>query len=158
MLASLYPRYYPFFRAYAAHRGHEDPESFAQEVFCRALAGRRIDQGHAHWLGAIAANLMTDYWRKRRLVTEPLDPETHPQRSTRSAEDAFLADEEWRAFRRAMRQLTEAQYLVISARFFRGLTTEETAARLGLTVGATKALQHRATARLRTLLEAQEAA
>jgi RNA polymerase sigma-70 factor (ECF subfamily) len=53
----------------------------------------------------------------------------------------------------AVNHLTEDQQQVISMRFIAGYSTQEVARLLGKTEGAVKALQHRALASLRRLLE-----
>ena len=54
-----------------------------------------------------------------------------------------------------MNHLTEDQQQVISLRFIAGCSTAEVARLLGKTEGAVKALQHRALASLRRLLEVE---
>jgi RNA polymerase sigma-70 factor (ECF subfamily) len=54
---------------------------------------------------------------------------------------------------RAISHLTEDQQQVLSLRFIAGYSTAEVAETVGKTEGAVKALQHRALASLRRLLE-----
>lgn len=56
-----------------------------------------------------------------------------------------------------MNLLPEAQREILTLRVAVGFSTEETAAALGMTAGAVRVAQHRALARLRTLMEAREA-
>ena len=145
-LEGLYPTVYPRLISTARQWNMSDPEAFAQDVFAKALASSFADDGRATmvtWVWKIAHNLKIDEHRKRR---PELLPEDAHQQSSRSAEAKYLSDERHRTVRRALKKLTELQYLVVADRFFRGLSIAETAWRLGTTAGAVKAAQFRAVA------------
>ena len=147
-LEGLYPTVYPRIVSAAHKWGMPDPEAFAQDVFAKALASSFTDDGRATmstWVWTIAHNLRKDEYRKRR---PELLPEDEHQQSSRSAEAKYLSDERYREVRRALKKLTELQYLVVMDRFFRDYSIEETAWRLGTTAGAVKAAQFRAVAAL----------
>ena len=55
--------------------------------------------------------------------------------------------------RRALWKLTDLQQQVIVLRYLEGLSNQETAEIMGKTVGSVKALQHRAMASIRRILE-----
>ena len=147
-LEGLYPTVYPRIVSAAHKWGMPDPEAFGQDVFTKALASSFVDDGRATmatWVWTIANNLRKDEYRKRR---PELLPEDAHQQSSRSAEAKYLSDERYREVRRALKKLTELQYLVVMDRFFRDYSIEETAWRLGTTAGAVKAAQFRAVAAL----------
>lgn len=132
-------------------------EDIAGDVFVRALEGLASYQDTGRpfeaWLYRIAHARVVDYYRRQgRRRVEPLgeglaaDEETDPHRL------AALRDESRQAWA-AANHLTEDQQQVISLRFIAGYSTAEVAELLGKTEGAVKALQHRALASLRRLLE-----
>jgi len=79
---------------------------------------------------------------EERLVADADDPEAAAERA--------LAQ---RRLARALARLTEDQRRVILLRFIEGMDTRTVAQILGKPVGAVKALQHRALAALRRVLE-----
>jgi RNA polymerase sigma-70 factor (ECF subfamily) len=156
--AEIYDRYQPAIYRYVYFRVHDTAtaEDLTAEVFVRLVD--RIDRFTYRgrpllaWLYTIARNLVTDYHRRagvsaplplsQRLAATTLDPE--------QAVEARFAQERLAA---AVGCLTENQRLVILLKFIEGLDNEMIARTLGRSVGAVKALQHRALAALRRLLE-----
>jgi RNA polymerase sigma-70 factor (ECF subfamily) len=106
------------------------------------------------WLYTIARNLVIDYRRRAsRVALLPLD-----ERLVAAKGDPEQAAE--RALTRqrlaaALEQLTEDQRRVILLRFVEGMDNRETARILGKSVGAVKALQHRALAALQRVLKSR---
>ncbi len=131
-------------------------EDLTAEVFVRLV--ERIDRFSYRgrpllaWLYTIARNLVADHHRRtgqvqmlpleERLVADADDPEAAAERA--------LAQ---RRLARALARLTEDQRRVILLRFIEGMDTRTVAQILGKPVGAVKALQHRALAALRRVLE-----
>jgi RNA polymerase sigma-70 factor (ECF subfamily) len=97
------------------------------------------------WLYAVARNLVADYIKKQ-VRTVPLleDLIADSPSLTDQAYLALLAP----TLKKALAQLTEDQQHVIALRFGQGMSLAETAEILGRSVGAVKALQHRALAAL----------
>lgn len=155
----LYDRYYPsiyrYFRIRVADQG--TAEDLAAEVFVRMVEHlpRYRAQGRPFlaWLYTIARHLLTDHYRAqpRAPGALPGDPERGP------GVEAFIDHLEEQARHEclwaALRRLTTEQQEVILHRFFEGRSVEETAALMGKTPNAVKALQHRALAALRRWME-----
>ncbi|HEY76952.1 MAG TPA: sigma-70 family RNA polymerase sigma factor [Thermoflexia bacterium] len=156
--AEIYDRYQPAIYRYIFYRiGDESTaEDLTSEVFVRLV--ERIDRFTYRgrpllaWLYTIARNLVTDHYRQsgspqllpleEGLVADSGDPE--------EAADRALVQ---RRLARAIARLTEDQRRVILLRFVEGMDTRSVAQVLGKPVGAVKALQHRALAAMRRILE-----
>ena len=139
--------------AYLRGAGVEDPDGSANEVFLRVFGALdRFDGTEGRfrsWVFSIAHNLVIDERRRRsrRPPTAPL--ESAPEPSVGGAEDAMLValgDERVRAI---LAGLAPDQRDVVLLRIIADLSIEDTAAALGKSPGAVKALQHRAIATLR---------
>jgi|tagenome__1003787_1003787.scaffolds.fasta_scaffold20675996_2 RNA polymerase sigma factor (sigma-70 family) len=146
----------PVVAVYLRRRGVRDVDDVTSEVFLAAFRGiGRLDGDGAAfraWLFTIAHHKAVD--AVRRPVRElPLDlgGELSPDRGAwPSAEDEALDRVGGSAALRALQLLTPDQREVLLLRVVGDLSLAETAQVLGKPVGAVKALQHRALARLRT--------
>ncbi|MDW8317042.1 MAG: sigma-70 family RNA polymerase sigma factor [Anaerolineae bacterium] len=107
------------------------------------------------WLFRIAGNCITDHRRSRARTETSL--EEHGAEPSR--EESWEPHEEQLVHRhdllQALNQLSESQRQVLYYRFVADLTSAQTAAAMGKQESAVKALQHRALATLRRLLEEQ---
>ncbi|MEU1266886.1 sigma-70 family RNA polymerase sigma factor [Streptomyces cellulosae] len=133
-------------------------EDLTQEVFARALrnisgfAWRGTDP--AAWLTTIARNIHLDELgrsrhRREMLVAEFGDPgQPGPEPETLVLRDLDAADAR-ETVHRALSVLAPSQRAAVELRFLGGLSIEQTAHTMGRTVGAVKALTHRAMCRLR---------
>ena len=156
--AEIYDRYQPAIYRYIFYRVGDEAvaEDLTSEVFVRLV--EKID-GFTYrgrpllaWLYTIARNLVTDYHRQSSrshflpleegLVADSGNPE--------EAADLALVQ---RRLVHAIGRLTEAQRQVILLRFVEGMDTRSVAEVMGKPVGAVKALQHRALAAMRRILE-----
>lgn len=159
-LESLIGRYWqPVFRLACLKTGNsEDAQEITQETFLkafRALPGYR-DTGASFktYLGRIALNLVTDYWRKKgrapQVVAladyqEPLaDPAPLP-------EEGALSRERRESIAKLVGMLPAEQRQTVELRIFAGLSLQETAKLMGKTEAAVKMLQQRALKNLRRL-------
>lgn len=131
-----------------------EAEDLVAETFRRFLLAMRNGGGPREHLAAylyrILHNLITDRYRRRPAPDLSLDKSLE----TDSDDPAFVAPiriEQARA-RAALWRLTAEQRLVITLKYFEGLSNEEVAAALGKPVGAVKSLQHRALDALRRML------
>jgi RNA polymerase sigma-70 factor (ECF subfamily) len=99
-----------------------------------------------------AHNLITDSYRRPPPL--PLD---ETLQADDSADPAQVAPAHWAEARAraALWQLTAEQRLVMTLKYFEGLSNDEVASALGKPVGAVKSLHHRALAALRRVLSAE---
>jgi len=159
-LAQIYDTYSARIYNYIYHRtgDHDIAEDITAEVFLRMLEA--IRKGHpphtsiSAWLYRIAHNLIVDYFRRKpQKMTLPLDERLVAADPDVAVEDR-LARQQLLA---AISRLTPEQQQVITLKFMEGLSNAEVARILGKTEGAVKALQHRALASLRRILERENA-
>lgn len=154
--AELYERYRDTVLRFVGFRVGYGPahEDIASEVWVRVL--RRIgtyeDQGRdlGAWIITIARNLVADYFKSGRYRLEWLTGDVHEVDHASQA-DWFLAPDlavssylTNRELLAAVQRLNDKQREVIVLRFLCGLSTDETAAAMGMNTGAAKALQYRA--------------
>lgn len=150
-LTEVYDRYFDQIYRYLNYRLGE-PEvaaDLAGEVFLALVDALRAKKSPrssiSGWLYGVARNLAADYI-KDKLRTVPLVDDL-------IADDTSLTDQAYLAqltplLKKALLQLTEEQQHVLGLRFGQGLSLAETASLMDKSVGAVKALQHRALASL----------
>ncbi|MEV4212636.1 sigma-70 family RNA polymerase sigma factor [Micromonospora sp. NPDC049662] len=143
-------------------------EDLTSETFTRALRGiaRFTWQGRdpVAWFVTIANNLVRDHFRSARQRLEIVSDDAvcgqerrdtstdgHPERTVL---DQLTSE----ALVGAIRQLTPKQQRCIALRFFGGLSTQETAARMGTTARAVVSIQYRAVQALADTLPAKAVA
>lgn len=155
-LSAIYERYSPAIYRYIYFRvgDAELARDIHSDVFVRVLEGigRYEDRGWSisAWLYRIAhARTIDALRRKDRQVKVGLEPW---DLLADGPDEAVVGHVDRAAVRRAFQRLGERQRRVLSLRFVYGLNLEETARQMGRTVGSVKALQHRATERLRRLV------
>ena len=159
--ALLYDRYVDQIFAYVYHRvGHrQTAEDLVGDVFLRAL--RRIStfkwQGvdFGAWLMTIARNRVHDHFKSARFRLESTVEEVFDspvQASTDNPEQALLSADLQAKVHDAIRELKGEQAEVLYLRFIQHLNVAETAAVMGKTDGAIKALQYRALKSLAKLI------
>ena len=168
-LDTLHARYYRrlYKLAYVKLSHPEDAHDVASQTFLRAI--QHIRDLHPlqtpslyPWLHAVAANLITDQLRRRRLRSHvSLDDRTRAEVARflermpngRPLPDAVLERKELQAIvREAIAALPESQADAILARFVGELSIREVAQQLNKSEGAVKSLLHRAMATLRQTL------
>jgi RNA polymerase sigma-70 factor, ECF subfamily len=148
-VAELYRQYAPVIFRYFYARLGERPvaEDLTGAVFVRVLEGlpHYEDRGRPFpaWLFRIAHDRLVDYYRRQSLRRTEALPEGLFD-SGAGPEAAAFEQLEQQRLNRLLRMLTEEQQQVIQLRFIEGFDLAETAAMLGKTVGAIKAMQHRA--------------
>lgn len=158
-LSTLYREYADLVYRYIYYRVGEQTvaEDLLSDVFVRVLQDlpgyRDTGAPFEAWLYRIAHARVVDYYRRQQVRrTTPLD---HRQMADDNVNPAAQIGEKENAWRvqEALNHLTSDQQQVISLRFSAGYTSEQVAKVLNKTEGAVKALQHRALAALRRLLE-----
>jgi len=159
--SEIYDRHQPAIYRYIFYRVEDvaTAEDLTSEVFVRLVENieRFTYRGRPllAWLYTIARNLITDHHRhagrslplfqdeqQTQLAGEVVDPEKTVERKL--TQHRLVA---------AISCLTEGQRDVILLRFVEGLDNATVAQTLGKSVGAVKALQHRALASLRRILK-----
>lgn len=163
----LYDRYRlrVYNTTYRVLRQRQDAEDAVQRCFQRVLtnlARFREDSAFSTWITRIAINEALMMLRQRR-ASVPLADGGHDDSETPgllqlvdgapSPEQTLAANELHDALTQAVSQLRKNLRVVVLLREFRGLTSEETARRLGLTVAAVKARIFHARRYLRRNLE-----
>ena len=157
-LGELYDRYATRIYAYIYRRVGDAylAEDLTGDVFVRMIqavqAERLWHTSFQAWLYRIAHNLVVDYYRRRPPVTElELD-----ERLVAAEDDPASAVAErlfYRSLRAAISRLTSDQQQVLALRFGEGMKAREAAEVMNKSTGAIEALQHRALATLRRVLE-----
>jgi RNA polymerase sigma-70 factor (ECF subfamily) len=126
-----------------------------QEVFVRSYKGLRAFRFRATpftWLYRTTRNVCNEFNRVRRsepLGHEPPDAGLSPERRVAAFESAGRV-------RQLVERLPRRQQEVVMLRIFEDLSVRETAQAMGCREGTVKALLHKATARLKIIMEAYE--
>jgi RNA polymerase sigma-70 factor, ECF subfamily len=107
------------------------------------------------WLYRIACARTADYWRQQHRRREVRLDERWAAGQARPG-DSLEAEDDWRRAMNLLAQLSDDQQDVLILRFVGEMSLADVADTLAKTVGATKALQHRALATLSRLLEKQK--
>jgi RNA polymerase sigma-70 factor (ECF subfamily) len=147
-----------FRAAYLVTRDAGLAEDVAQEAFVRAyghLDGFRVEQPFRPWLLRIVTNLALNEVRARgrrqslwQRVTRSRAPAVEP-----GPERAAEASERRELMTAALQELSESDRLVLYLRYFLELPEAEIAAVIGKRPGTVKSRLHRASARLRAVIE-----
>ncbi len=162
-LGELYDRYEARIFSYIYRRIGDEPlaEDLTAQVFVKMLQAirdrRAWHSSFSGWLYRIAHNVVIDQYRLRDRhsqigLDDAPDIANENDNPALSAEMTMTAE----SIRFAMRQLTDEQAEVLSLRFLEGYSIFEVAAMMNKTEGAIKALQYRAVATLRNLLEHEQ--
>jgi RNA polymerase sigma-70 factor (ECF subfamily) len=159
--AELYDQYQPAIYRYIFYRVDDTAtaEDLTADVFVRLV--ERIDRFTYRgrpllaWLYTIARNLVMDHHRRSgRSVPLSLDtPHVADMPDPEETAEDALAQQRLAA---ALSCITKDQREVIILKFIEGLNNETVAQTMGKSVGAIKALQHRALAALRRVMKPNE--
>jgi RNA polymerase sigma-70 factor (ECF subfamily) len=161
-LAQAYDAHAPAIYRYAYRlTGHRaTAQDIVSGTFHRLLVAIRNGGGPTQhlsaWLYRVAHNLAVDEYR-RQPQQEPVPLDRAPDIPVSGGQEEHVLDLETAGrVRDALHALTPLQRQVIVLRFLEGLTVEQTGRVVERTVGAVKAVQHRALRSLRRLMEAQK--
>jgi len=137
--------------AYSFLGNYEDARDMAQEAFVKAyenLRSFRAESRFYTWLYRILANTCKDFIRKKRTRQhlsfwfrrdgDEEDPLMNVAGRTKNALENFANQELGDAIVKAMEKLPLQQRSTFSLRYLEGLSLEEIAATMGLSVGAVK--------------------
>jgi RNA polymerase sigma-70 factor (ECF subfamily) len=160
-LGELYDRYAPRIYAYVYRRVGDarTAEDLTSDVFVRVMQAIQSERfwhtSFQAWLYRIAHNLVVDHFRRQPSAT---DLELN-ERLVAAEDDPIDAVAERLSHQHvgaAIKGLTPDQQQVLALRFGEGMTAREVAEVVDKSVGAVEALQHRALAALRRVLEKEE--
>ena len=151
----IYHQLAPAVHGYLRSQGVDDPEGAVNDVFVRVFGAiGRFDgtpPAFRSWVFAIAHHLVVD--RRRFASRRPAEVAVERLPETAAVDDEVLGRFERSQVAGVLRLLTPEQRDVLLLRFVADLSLEELAEAQGRSVGAVKALQHRALASVRRLLE-----
>jgi len=138
-------------------------QDLASDVFCRFLQALRHGNGPTRqlqaWLYRVAHNLIVDeLYRKHRDHQAPVATPGNVFDGAFNLETQVGNAIAIERVRCALLALTDEQRQVVVLKFLQGMSNAETAEITGKTIGAVKALQHRALEALRAQLVAQSPA
>jgi RNA polymerase sigma-70 factor (ECF subfamily) len=159
-IGELYRRHVDVIYRYVWARVREDTvaEDLTANVFLKALEALPTYEPSGKpflaWLYRIAYARVVDHWRQEERRTEVPLLETLPARQPQP-DEILEAEADWTRAMDMIAQLTDDQQDVLILRFIGEMSLNEVAETLGKTLGATKALQHRALAALARMLERQ---
>lgn len=157
-LTEIWQRFAPAVTGYLRGRGATEPDDLTSDVFVAVFERIRSFRGDEDDLRAfvftIAHHRLVDDLRRRtrRGPTVEYDAGADDRVSTSAEDDALTALHTERVHA-LLAQLSADQREVLLLRVVGDLSLEQTATALGKRVGAVKALQHRALATLRRLLD-----
>jgi RNA polymerase sigma-70 factor (ECF subfamily) len=158
---AIYGELSPRVASYLRMSSVTDVEGMTNEVFLQVHRGLPRFTGDwpafRSWVFTIAHHRMVDETRRslRRVHEVPLDDLLEDLGGDVEAEALDALSDAW--LRSLLDQLTEDQRAVLLLRIAADLPLERVAQIVGKSVGAVKALQHRALANLRRALSPQEA-
>ncbi|RII12495.1 RNA polymerase sigma-E factor [Streptomyces sp. YIM 130001] len=112
------------------------------------IADKRLADAY---LRRVMINTRTEWWRSRRLEEIPTE-----QLPERRIEDASAQHADRALLIEVLKKLAPKQRSVVVLRHWEQMSTEETAAALGMSAGTVKSTLHRALARLRQELESHD--
>jgi RNA polymerase sigma-70 factor, ECF subfamily len=134
----------------------QEAEDLTSSIFLKAVRLLQPEAGQermGHWLLRVARTTLIDYWRSHaRVTSSSLEALQAAGWEGPARRDPFGVDGRPTERVQALLQvLPERDRAVLTCRFLLGLSTRETAVRLGLTEGNVKAVQHRALKRAAAL-------
>jgi len=160
-LGELYDCYAPRIYAYIYRRVSDAQlaEDLTGDVFVRVMRAIQAENfwsaSFQAWLYRIAHNLVIDHYRRRPATNDlELDERLLAANGDLALDMAEKFSNE--NLHQAIRCLTSDQQQVLALRFGEGITAREAAQIMGKSTGAIEALQHRALAALRRVLDREE--
>ena len=163
-ISAIHNQYYADVYRFARFRVSDEAtaEDITGEVFIRLLEAVHKGSGPRTnlrgWLLRTTANIVNDHYRKlyNRPAEDPTEIHENSMDLYLPQEDPVLIlerAEQTRVVQRALEKITDAQKLVITLRFANKFSLEDTANIMGKNANTIKALQCRALASLRKIIE-----
>ena len=134
--------------AYLLTGNRADAEDLLQTTLAKTyLAWDRIRDREAvdGYVRRVMVNTQTSWWRRRKVDEHPTDELPEPGGGRDATDDLDLHDALWTA----LASLPKRQRAMVVLRYYEDLSEAETAAVLGVSVGAVKSATSRALAKLR---------
>jgi RNA polymerase sigma-70 factor, ECF subfamily len=135
----------------------QEAEDLTSSIFLKAVRGLRQEadpQRMGHWLLRVARTTLIDYWRahRARVTSSSLEALQEAGWEGPAERDPFGVDSRpTERVQGLLEALPERDRAVLTCRFLLGLSTRETAVRMGLTEGNVKVMQYRALKRAAAL-------
>ena len=142
-------------------RDRDDAEEVLQMAYLAVLEGQARYDGRSAfrtWLFGVIRLTAASLRRRRWLHHLLLDRNAHRvdgPAEHQSIETTVIQRDRAERLQRALAQLSERQRSVLQLVFYHGLTVDDTAEVLGITVGSTRTHYARGKARLATLLDSE---
>jgi len=155
--------------AYRLTKDRDEADDVVQESFIQACRHIKAFEGKSSlstWLHRITLNAARMRRRRKELPTVKLDTQGDDEHAphwndlideTMTPEHAVLATESHKIVNQALQALPASLRSVLVLRVIEGLTTKETAERLGIEETAVKVRLHRARQQLRTIITSLDA-
>ena len=160
-LAALYDHYFPRVYRYVSTRltSTEDAEDVTTEIFLRIIENLRSFSWRGlpfgAWVFRIARNEVVSHVRRQKVRSATAQLSESIQDPSPDHVDEIATAFTIATIREAAEKLPEAQRQVIALRFGAGLSVAETASALKKTENNVKVLQHKAIARLQTMVRSE---
>ena len=136
-------------------RNQQEAEDLTSQVFLKAVRGLNVERGRQSgqaWLYQVARTTLIDYWRSHARMTHSLEALQEAGWEGPAQRDPFGLDgRPTERVQGLLQALPEREREVLTCRFLLGLSTRETAVRMGLTDGNVRLLQYRALKRAAAL-------
>lgn len=134
----------------------QEAEDLTSSIFLKAVRGLRQERGAQSmrsWLLRVAHTTIIDYWRSHaRTTNRSLEALQEAGWEGRAADDLLEeGDRPEERVQRVLQALSQRDRAILTYRFLHGLSTRETAVRMGLSEGNVKTLQYRALKRAAAL-------
>lgn len=139
---------------------HEDASDLSQEVFLKAFRALRSFRGHSSlgtWLYRISVNVCLNRVSVKAPRFEPIDDQAPIQTQADSPADQVLSQERAARMRALVARLPNKQRTALVLRVYQGMSHQQVADVLGITVGAVKANVFHGLKNLKRLMSAEGA-
>lgn len=149
----------PIYRLiYSKIRNEDDAKELTQDTFMKAFRAlpryKVMDVSFKSYLGRIAINLITDFWRKKGRSPQSVDISDYQQLvidNQENPEEYTLRLEGQEQIRDLVEKLPEEQRQAVKLRIILGLSLHDTAIQMNKSEPAIKMLQQRALKKLREM-------
>ena len=141
---------------YSKVGNRQEAEDLTSAIFLKAVRSLPLEGGSermGRWLWRVVRTTIIDYWRAQaRATSSSLEVLQEAGWEGPAERDPFGVDERpIERVQRLLQALPPRERAVLTCRFLQGLSTRETAVKMGLTEGNVKMLQHRALKRAAAL-------